>query len=157
VRGTAFDYADRHPQPNNVCLIVEVAGSTLRYDCEVKDKLYAKANITDYLVIDIPHRQVHIFRDLTAIGYTSHLILMEPQTVSPLAFPGIVLLIASILPKIEAKRHRHEQFQIQTGFTSFQLKQQEPHTYPLREVLREMPCELRILAPTRCRGTASRR
>jgi Uma2 family endonuclease len=98
VKGTAFDYVDQHPQPNDIYLIVEVADSTLKYDCEVKDKLYARANITDYWVIDIPHRQVHIFRDPTSTGYTSHLILTEPQTVSPLAFPGIKLSIASILP-----------------------------------------------------------
>jgi Uma2 family endonuclease len=98
VRGTAFDYVDQHPQPKDICLIVEVADSTLKYDCEVKDKIYAKANITDYWVIDIPHRQVHIFRDPTPTGYTSHLILTEPQTVSMLAFPGIELSISSILP-----------------------------------------------------------
>jgi Uma2 family endonuclease len=98
VRGTAFDYVDQHPQPKDICLIVEVADSTLKYDCEVKDKIYAKANITDYWVIDIPHRQVHIFRDPTSTGYTSHLILTEPQSVSPLAFPGIKLSIISILP-----------------------------------------------------------
>jgi Uma2 family endonuclease len=100
VRGTVFDYADQHPQPQDICLIVEVADSTLKYDCEVKDKLYAKANITDYWVIDIPHRQVHIFRDPTPMGYTSHLILTEPQTVSPLDFPGIVLSIDAILPPL---------------------------------------------------------
>jgi Uma2 family endonuclease len=98
VRGTAFDYVDQHPQPKDICLIVEVADSTLKYDCEVKDKIYAKANITDYWVIDIPHRQVHIFRDPTPTGYTSHLILTEPQTVSPFAFPNIKLSITSILP-----------------------------------------------------------
>jgi Uma2 family endonuclease len=98
VRGTAFDYVDQHPQTKDICLIVEVADSTLKYDCEVKDKIYAKANITDYWVIDIPHRQVHIFRDPMSTGYTSHLILTEPQTVSPLAFPSIKLSISSILP-----------------------------------------------------------
>jgi Uma2 family endonuclease len=100
VKCTAFDYAAQHPQPQDICLIVEVADSTLKYDCEVKDKLYAQANITDYWVIDIPHRQVHIFRDPTPVGYTSHLILTEPQTVSPLAAPDVVLSITSILPPL---------------------------------------------------------
>jgi Uma2 family endonuclease len=98
VKGTAFDYANQHPQPSDIHLVVEVADSTLRHDCEVKDKLYAQAAITDYWVVDIPHRQVHIFRDPTPTGYTSHLILTEPQTVSPLAFPEIDLSIGSILP-----------------------------------------------------------
>jgi Uma2 family endonuclease len=98
VRGNILDYADRHPQPADIYLVVEVASSTLRQDCEIKDKLYAKASIADYWVIDIPNHQVHIFRDPTPTGYTSHLILTAPQTISPLAFPAVAISIASILP-----------------------------------------------------------
>jgi Uma2 family endonuclease len=47
VKGNMFDYADRHPQPTEIHLIIEVADSTLKYDCQVKDKHYAKANIPD--------------------------------------------------------------------------------------------------------------
>ncbi len=98
IKGNMFDYADRHPQPANIYLVVEVASSTLKQDCEIKDKLYAKASIADYWVIDITNYQVHIFRDPTPTGYTSHLILTAPQTISPLAFPNISLSIESILP-----------------------------------------------------------
>jgi Uma2 family endonuclease len=98
IKGNVFDYADRHPQPADIYLVVEVASSTLKQDCEIKDKLYAKASIADYWVIDIPNHQVHIFRDPTPTGYTSHLILTAPQTISPLAFPAISIAIASILP-----------------------------------------------------------
>jgi Uma2 family endonuclease len=98
VKGTMFDYAERHPSPEDVYLVVEVADSTLKKDCEVKDKLYARSNIADYWVIDVKNRQVHIFRTPTPTGYASHLILSESQTVSPLAFPSIVIPISSILP-----------------------------------------------------------
>ena len=98
VRGNILDYADRHPQPADIYLVVEVASSTLKQDCEIKDKLYAKASIADYWVIDITNYQVHIFRDPIPTGYTSHLILTAPQTISPLAFPNISLSIESILP-----------------------------------------------------------
>jgi Uma2 family endonuclease len=98
IKGNMFDYADRHPQPADIYLVVEVASATLKQDCEIKDKLYAKASIADYWVIDIPNHQVHIFRDPTPTGYTSHLILKAPQTISPLAFPAIAISIASILP-----------------------------------------------------------
>jgi Uma2 family endonuclease len=93
-------YINRHSQPDDIYLIVESTTSTIKYDCEVKDKIYPKANITDYWVIDIPHKQVHILGDPTPTSYTSHLILAEPQTVSPLALPGIELWIGSILPPI---------------------------------------------------------
>jgi Uma2 family endonuclease len=97
VRGKILDYVDRHPQPNDIYLVVEVADSTLNYDCQVKDKTYAKAGIPDYWVIDLKNRQFHIFRHPQSSGYASHLILAESQTVSPLAFPDVVVPIGSIL------------------------------------------------------------
>ena len=100
VKGTMFDYAKRHPSPSDVYLVVEIADSTLKKDCEVKDKLYARSNIADYWVIDVKNRQVHIFRTPTSTGYASHLILQESQTISPSAFPSIVIPISSILPPV---------------------------------------------------------
>jgi Uma2 family endonuclease len=100
VRGTVLDYADHHPRPSEVYLIVEVADSTLKQDCEVKDKLYAQAGIADYWVVDLKNRQLHIFRNPTPTGYTSHLILTEPNQTSPLVFPTLTLTLTSILPPV---------------------------------------------------------
>lgn len=100
VKGTILDYADHHPRPSDVYLVVEVADSTLKQDCEIKDKLYAQAKIADYWVVDLKNRQLHVFRDPTPTGYTSHLILTEPHQVSPLAFPALTITLASILPPV---------------------------------------------------------
>jgi Uma2 family endonuclease len=98
VQGTVLDYADHHPRPSDIYLLVEVADSTLKQDCEIKDKLYAQAGIADYWVVDLKNRQLHIFRNPTPTGYTSHLILSEPTEISPLAFPHITLSLTAILP-----------------------------------------------------------
>jgi Uma2 family endonuclease len=98
VKGHALDYVEQHPQPQDIYLVVEVADSTLKQDCEVKDKIYAQAGIVDYWVVDIPHRQVHVFRDPTLTGYANHFVLNESQMVSSLAFPDIALSILSVLP-----------------------------------------------------------
>ncbi len=100
IRGTILDYVDHHPRPDRVYLVVEVADSTLKHDCEVKDKVYAQAGIADYWVLDVKNRQLHIFRNPTSTGYTSHLILKEPNQVAPLAFPNLVLTLISILPPV---------------------------------------------------------
>lgn len=100
IQGTVLDYADQHPRPGQVALVVEVADSTLSQDCEIKDKLYAQAGIADYWVVDLPHRQLHIFRDPTPAGYTRHLILTEPNLVTPLAFPDHCLELTAILPPV---------------------------------------------------------
>lgn len=98
VKGSIWDYVDRHPRAEDIYLVVEVAESTLKQDCELKDKLYARSGIADYWVIDIKYRRVHIFQQPTPTGYTSHLILTAPNSVSPLAFPNAILSIESILP-----------------------------------------------------------
>lgn len=98
VRGTVLDYADRHPDPQDLALVVEVADSTLKYDCEVKDKLYAQSGIEDYWVLDVKNRKLHIFRNPTPTGYTSHLILTPPNAIEPLAFPDQSVSLADILP-----------------------------------------------------------
>jgi Uma2 family endonuclease len=100
VKGNMFDYALHHPSPEDIYLVVEVADSTLKKDCEVKEKIYAKANIADYWVVDLKNRQVHIFRDPMPSGYENHFVLNESQLISPLAFPAINLPITSILPPI---------------------------------------------------------
>jgi Uma2 family endonuclease len=97
VRGEIVDYADRHPQPQDIYLIVEVADSTLKYDCETKDKIYAKAGIPEYWVLDIKGRQLHIFRDPSISGYVSHTILRESANATPIAFSAILIPIQAIL------------------------------------------------------------
>lgn len=100
VQGTVLDYVEHHPRPEQIYLVVEVADSTLKRDCEVKDKIYAQAGIADYWVLDVQNRQLHIFRNPIPTGYTSHLILKEPNQVSPLAFPNLILTLTSILPPV---------------------------------------------------------
>ena len=98
VKGSILNYTQAHPGAEDIYLVIEVADSTLKQDCEVKDKLYARSSIAEYWVIDIKNRQVHIFRDPTPTGYSSQLILTESHSVSPLAFPEMILPFASILP-----------------------------------------------------------
>lgn len=99
-RGTVLDYANHHPRPEEIELVVEVADSTLKQDCEIKDKLYAQAGIADYWVLDLKNRQLHVFRNPTPTGYTSHLILTEPNQFVPLAFPTLTLSLTAILPPV---------------------------------------------------------
>jgi Uma2 family endonuclease len=100
VQGTILDYVEQHPRPEQIYLVVEVADSTLKQDCQIKDKLYAKPGIADYWVLAPQKRHLHIFRKPTPTGYTEHLILSEPSQASPLAFPDFAIALTSILPPI---------------------------------------------------------
>jgi Uma2 family endonuclease len=60
VRGDFRDYPDRHPGPGDVALVVEVADSTLSYDRSVKQRIYARAGVTTYWIVNLVDRQVEV-------------------------------------------------------------------------------------------------
>lgn len=95
-----LDYADHHPTPSEVYLIIEVADSSLKYDRETKSKLYAQSGIADYWVLDVIDRKLHIFREPTQEGYQSEVILSQEASISPLQFPTLVIALQDILPPI---------------------------------------------------------
>ncbi len=95
-----LDYADHHPTPDEVYLLIEVADTTFKKDCETKGKAYAAAGIIDYWVLDVINRQLHVFRKPDKNGYQSEVILKENETVSPLNFPDLSINILEILPPV---------------------------------------------------------
>jgi Uma2 family endonuclease len=99
VAGDVERYDDHHPIPSEIYLIIEVADTTLKTDCEIKALSYAKSGIADYWVLDVTSRQLYIFRDPTSQGYQAQTILPETQTISPLNFPDSLFLISQILQK----------------------------------------------------------
>jgi hypothetical protein len=96
--GELLDYVEQHPRPEQIYLVVEVVDSTLKQDCQIKDKLYAKAGIADYWVLAPQKRHLHIFRKPTPTGYTEHQKLSEPSQASPLAFPDFAIALTSRRP-----------------------------------------------------------
>jgi len=100
VRLDPLDYADHHPTPSEVYLIIEVADSSLKYDRETKAKAYAKSGIADYWVLDVIDRKLHVFREPTQEGYHSEVIFSEEASVSALQFPDVAIALQDILPPL---------------------------------------------------------
>jgi len=98
VRIDPLDYADHHPTPSEVYLIIEVADSSFKYVRQTKGKAYAKSGIADYWVLDVNERQLHVFREPTPEGYQSEVILSEEASLSPLQFPTLVIALQDMLP-----------------------------------------------------------
>lgn len=61
IRGTAEDYAVRHPGPADVGLLVEVSESTLHCDRGVKKRIYAKASIPVYWIVNLINNQIEVY------------------------------------------------------------------------------------------------
>jgi len=64
IAGDVRDYKDAHP--TTAVLIVEVADTSLAYDCTTKASLYAKAGIPDYWILNLMDRQLEVRRDPVA-------------------------------------------------------------------------------------------
>ena len=58
VRGTEEVYADRHPGPEDVTLVIEAADSSVGTDRSTKQRLYATAGIPQYWLVNLPESQV---------------------------------------------------------------------------------------------------
>jgi Uma2 family endonuclease len=52
---------DRHP--STALLVVEVAQSSLRIDRVVKTRLYARAGIAEYWIVDVAREAIEVYRD----------------------------------------------------------------------------------------------
>ena len=90
-------YKHAHPQPSDVLLVVEVADSTLEEDRRVKARLYARPGIREMWLVNLVDRRIEIYRDPSPDGYRSVVSVGPGGTVSPLAFPDLVLLVEDIL------------------------------------------------------------
>lgn len=89
-------YDTRHPQPDDIYLLIEVSYSTLEYDLNTKKRIYAQAKISDYWVIDLQNRRVMVFRAPEGTEYTQESELTT-GSISPLAFPEIALEVERLL------------------------------------------------------------
>ena len=85
-----------HPGPGDILLLIEVAESSLAYDCGEKADLYASAGIADYWVVNIAERSVEVFRQPQNGRYRSQEVFTAPDEVRPLAFPEVTLPVAML-------------------------------------------------------------
>jgi len=63
VRGERRQFRDRHPAPEDVALVVEVADATLHRDRTVKRRLYAAASVPVYWIVSLPDRRIEVHSD----------------------------------------------------------------------------------------------
>ncbi|MCS4116227.1 Uma2 family endonuclease [Salinibacter ruber] len=64
---------DRHIQPGDTFLVVEVAESSVEYDRDVKSELYGRAGIPEYWVVDLVRETVVGFRRPEGEGYAERI------------------------------------------------------------------------------------
>lgn len=63
VRGEPRLYLDRHPGPAELALVVEVADASLLRDQGAKKRIYARAGIVVYWIINLPDRRCEVYTE----------------------------------------------------------------------------------------------
>ena len=56
-------YAEKHPEPKDILLVIEVSDTTFSYDKEVKLPLYAAAGIPEFWLINIDKQEIEVHRN----------------------------------------------------------------------------------------------
>jgi len=65
VRGTAADYEQRHPVPAEIGVVIEVADASLLRDQRDKTRIYARANIACYWIVNLVDGRIEVFAQPT--------------------------------------------------------------------------------------------
>jgi len=88
-------YAQAHPQPRDILLIVEVADTYVDYDRQVKIPLYAQAGIIEIWLLDLV--SVEVYRQPVAREYKDIQYLQRQQFLSPLTFSDVQMTVSELL------------------------------------------------------------
>ena len=103
VRGTSRDFLKRHPGPDVIGLVVEVADSSLERDRN-KRRLYARASIPTYWILNLIDRQLEVYRQPSGPADEpayKEATICKPGDETPVAFgqqPIGKVAVADLLP-----------------------------------------------------------
>ncbi len=107
VPGTARDYADHHPTPPEIRLLVEISDATLATDRGAKLLSYAREAIADYWIVNLVNRQLEVHRNPALLpdgpGYKLRQVLSEGDSIAPLFAPGQEVAVADLLPPVQVQ------------------------------------------------------
>ncbi len=92
-------YRRRHPQPEDVFLLVEVSDATLATDQEDKLPAYGRAGIAEVWIVNLNELTVEVYRDPNFAGYAAKTILRAGDQASPQAFPDTAVDVAELLKR----------------------------------------------------------
>jgi Uma2 family endonuclease len=90
-------YSSRLPEPDDQFALIEVSDSMLPYDRGAKLRIYAKAGIADYWIIDVNGGTIEICREPHELGYGSRTVVTKGSSVAFAVFPDVVFTVDELL------------------------------------------------------------
>lgn len=99
LKPSADDYTSRHPQPDDVFLLIEVSDTTLDFDHSEKLPAYGRSGLTEVWIVNLNDSTIEVYRDPHFTGYASKTILRAGEQAKPLAFPDAVVDVGELLKR----------------------------------------------------------
>jgi Uma2 family endonuclease len=96
LRPRADFYRLSHPRPNDILLLIEVSETTLRYDQEVKLRLYARADIPEVWIIDLESSVLLVYTEPSGEIYSNRQELSTPGVLAPSALPQAAVDLSAL-------------------------------------------------------------
>jgi len=97
LRPAADDYTSRHPQPNDVFLLIEVSDTTLDYDREEKLPAYGRVGVAEVWIVNLQDATLEVYREPHFAGYGQKTVLRAGDHAVPQAFPDVQVNVAELL------------------------------------------------------------
>jgi Uma2 family endonuclease len=100
VRGEIDDYEERHPDPRDVALVVEISKSSLAEDRKLAET-FGGAEIPIYWIVNLVQRQLEVYSRPTNGTYTSSAIFKKNDLVDLILDDQIVaqIRVSDLLPR----------------------------------------------------------
>ena len=89
-------YADRHPEPGDVLLVVEVADSSVRYDRAEKAPRYGRAGIPETWLVDVEAGAVTVYADPGPQGYARQQVRRRGERMVSASVPDLDLAVDDV-------------------------------------------------------------
>jgi len=99
LKPVADDYTSRHPQPEDVFLLIEVSDTTLEYDRGEKLPAYGRAGVAEVWIVNLNEATIEVYREPHFTGYGSKTVLRGGGTAFPQAFPDVAVAVGELLKR----------------------------------------------------------
>jgi Uma2 family endonuclease len=85
--------------PTTALLVIEISRGPLRFDRLVKARLYARHEIPEYWIVNLPDQRVEVYRDpdSSVQGYRTTFAAGPGEAVTPIHLSGIAIDLADLL------------------------------------------------------------
>lgn len=95
----ADDYADGHPEAEDMILVVEVADSSIDFDRVVKREIYAENGIGEFWILNLVDRTLEVYRQPQADGqYGDVRVLSSAEKANIARLPGEEFAVGDFFP-----------------------------------------------------------